>query len=58
MVTIQTGNSVATLINIFTVEPENQQKLVDMLIEATEEIMKNMPALYQPTFIKARTVRA
>lgn len=43
MVTIQAGNSVVTLINIFTVEPENQQKLVDMLVEATEKTMKNIP---------------
>ncbi len=53
MVTIQTGNSVATLINIFTVEPENQQKLVDMLIEATEDIMKNMPGFISANIHKS-----
>ncbi len=53
MVTIQTGNSVATLINLFTVEPENQQKLVDMLIEATEKIMKNMPGFISANIHKS-----
>jgi heme-degrading monooxygenase HmoA len=42
MTTIAKENKVATLINVFTVEPEDQQKLVDMLIEATEKTMKNI----------------
>jgi quinol monooxygenase YgiN len=33
---ISTGNNFLTLINIFTVDPANQQKLVDLLIAATE----------------------
>ncbi len=36
MVTIAKDNNVVTLVNVFTVEPENQQKLVDMLIQATK----------------------
>ena len=43
MSTIEKGNSVLTLINVFTVEPEKQQKLVTQLIEATEQTMKHMP---------------
>jgi len=35
MTTISKDNKVATLVNVFTVEPANQQKLVDLLIEAT-----------------------
>ena len=27
------------MINVFTIEPENQQKLIDLLIEATEKVM-------------------
>lgn len=42
MATISKENRVATLINVFTVAPEDQQKLVDMLIEATEKTMKNV----------------
>jgi quinol monooxygenase YgiN len=42
MTTISTENKVATLINVFTVEPEDQQKLADMLVEATEKTMKHV----------------
>ncbi len=38
-VTIQKNNRLATLINVFTVDPSKQQNLVDMLKEATEQIM-------------------
>ena len=43
MSTIEKGSSVLTLINVFTVEPEKQQKLVSLLIEATEQTMKHIP---------------
>ena len=38
---IEKNKDITTLINIFTVEPHNQQRLVDMLIETTEQIMNN-----------------
>ncbi len=41
MTTISKDNKVVTLVNVFTVEPENQQKLVDLLAEATEKTIKN-----------------
>jgi antibiotic biosynthesis monooxygenase (ABM) superfamily enzyme len=34
MAIIQTGNDVVTQINVFTVEPERQQELIDLLSEA------------------------
>ena len=43
MATIEKGGSVLTLINVFTVEPEKQQKLVTLLIAATERTMKHIP---------------
>jgi antibiotic biosynthesis monooxygenase (ABM) superfamily enzyme len=43
MTTISKDNDVVTLVNVFTVEPENQQKLVGMLMEATEKTMKYLP---------------
>lgn len=43
MVTISQENDVVTLINVFTVEPQNQQKLVDILVEATESTMQHLP---------------
>jgi quinol monooxygenase YgiN len=41
--TISLDNPVVTLINVFTVEPEQQQRLVDVLVEATEEVMRHLP---------------
>ncbi len=37
MTSISVENNYLTLINVFTVAPENQKKLVDLLILATEE---------------------
>ena len=42
MTTISKDNKIMTLINVFTVEPENQQRLVELLVEATEKTMKNV----------------
>ncbi len=43
MTTIETGRTIATLLNTFTVTPENQQPLIDLLIEATETAIKHRP---------------
>lgn len=43
MATIEEGQNVLTLVNVFTVKPENQQKLVELLIEATEQTMRRLP---------------
>ncbi len=37
--TISTKNDHITLINVFTVAPEHQQELLDVLTEATEQVM-------------------
>jgi heme-degrading monooxygenase HmoA len=39
---------IMTLINVFTVDSDKQQRLIDMLDEATESVMKR-----QPGFISA-----
>lgn len=41
--TIATDQDVATLINVFTVTRETQQPLVDLLTEATEQVMRHRP---------------
>jgi quinol monooxygenase YgiN len=41
--TITTDQDVATLINVFTVTRENQQPLVDLLVTATDEVMRHLP---------------
>src|SRR5829696_2479656 len=43
MVTIAKDNDVVTLINVFTVAPERQQRLVDVLVEATQAVMSKQP---------------
>jgi quinol monooxygenase YgiN len=39
MTIIKKDNNVITLINVFTVDSSNQQRLVDILIETTEQVM-------------------
>ena len=41
--TIRPGADPVTLINVFTVEPDVQQQLVDLLDEATEQVMRHRP---------------
>ena len=53
MTTIEKGSRLLTLINVFTVETEKQQKLVKLLIEATEQTMK-----YMPGFVSANIHRS
>jgi len=43
MTTISTERDVVTLVNVFTVAPEDQQRLVDLLVEATETTMNRLP---------------
>jgi heme-degrading monooxygenase HmoA len=43
MTTISTEWDVVTLINVFTVAPEDQQGLLDVLVEATESVMNGLP---------------
>jgi quinol monooxygenase YgiN len=43
MTTIYAKNDVMTLINVFTVEPANQRRLVELLIEATEVSVRRAP---------------
>ena len=41
--TIDPEEQVLTLVNVFTVDPARQQDLVDVLDEATEEVMRHLP---------------
>ncbi|MGW3470267.1 antibiotic biosynthesis monooxygenase family protein [Saccharopolyspora sp. NPDC000995] len=41
--TIEPGAPVTTLINVFTVAPERQRELVELLDNATEEVMRHLP---------------
>ena len=42
MPTISKGNGILTLINVFTVEPGNQQELIELLIQATQSSVRHV----------------
>ena len=43
MATIDTNDTLLTLINVFSVAPENQSKLATLLAEATTQTMRQLP---------------
>jgi quinol monooxygenase YgiN len=53
MVTIAKDKDAVTLINVFTLAPEDQQRLVDVLVEATQAVMRK-----QSGFISASIHRS
>jgi quinol monooxygenase YgiN len=53
MVTIARDNDVVTLITVFTVAQEDQQRLVDVLVDATQKVMRK-----QPGFVSANIHRS
>ena len=50
MTTIAKERDVVTLVNVFTVKPENQQPLIDALIEATETVISKLPGYVSANF--------
>src|SRR5580765_8416844 len=53
MATIASGSDVLTLVNVFTVKPEDQQQLVQLLIDATEQTMKHLPGFVSASIHKS-----
>jgi quinol monooxygenase YgiN len=51
--TIAKQNNVVTLINVFSVAPENQQPLLDLLVHATREVMAKQPGFVSANFHKS-----
>jgi antibiotic biosynthesis monooxygenase (ABM) superfamily enzyme len=51
--TISQNADLVTLVNVFKVKPNHQQQLVDMLIEATEEVMKDLPGFVSANIHKS-----
>lgn len=49
-ITIRPNNDVATLINLFQVKPENQQKLLQLLNEATETHFSKQPGFIAASY--------
>ena len=50
-------NQVTTLINILSVEPENQQKLLNLLRGNTENVVSKLDGWISTSFIAARDQR-
>ena len=53
LTTISKDVELVTLINVFQVEPENQQLLVDLLVEATEDVMCKLPGFISANIHKS-----
>ncbi len=53
MTEIVQNNTITTLINVFTVAPENQQQLADVLVEATESVMNKLPGFISANIHKS-----
>lgn len=53
MTKISVENNYLTLINVFTVDPSNQQKLVDLLILATEESVVKITGFISSSLYKS-----
>jgi quinol monooxygenase YgiN len=43
MATIEKGRKLMTLVNVFTVSPDKQTELADLLVRATDETMRHLP---------------
>lgn len=52
--TISQEADIVTLINVFEVEPENQQLLVDLLVKATEDTMHKLPGFISANIHKSK----
>jgi len=55
--TIRAHSDITTLINLFTVEPENQQKLVELLKEGTESFFSKLPGFISSSVHKSKDGR-
>lgn len=53
LTTLSKNANVVTLINIFTVEPENQQRLMELWTEITEDVMCKLPGFISANFHKS-----
>ena len=55
--TLEVTKKVTTLINILTVEPENQQKLIKLLRDNTESVVSRLDGWISTSFIAAKDQR-
>jgi heme-degrading monooxygenase HmoA len=50
---ITTDKNLVTHINVFTVSPENQQKLVDLFVEANQSTIRKLPGYISNSYHKS-----
>ncbi|MGA3347584.1 MAG: antibiotic biosynthesis monooxygenase family protein [Candidatus Sulfotelmatobacter sp.] len=55
--TIAVTEQVTTLINVLTVEPENQQKLIELLRGNTENVVSRLDGWISTSFVAAKDRR-
>lgn len=53
MTTIATDADVLTLVNVFEVKPEDQPKLVNLLVDATQQTMRHLPGFISANIHKS-----
>ena len=51
---IQEGTSTVTLVNVFTVEPKDQLRLVEHWQQATEEVIRHLPGFISANVHRSR----
>jgi quinol monooxygenase YgiN len=52
--TVAMTPDVTTLINVLTVDPENQQKLLELLRQNTDEVVCTLPGWVSTTFVSSK----
>ena len=55
--TISPSRKLVTLINVLTVEPANQQQLLELLARATETSVRHVPGFDASLFLVGNAVR-
>jgi heme-degrading monooxygenase HmoA len=55
--TIRVDTNITTLVTVFAVEPENQQKLVDVLKGGTDEFFSQAPGFISASVLKSKDGR-
>lgn len=53
LTTISKKTNIVTLINVFNVDPENQQRLVELLVEVIEDVICKMPGFINANIHKS-----
>ena len=56
-ISIRPNSDIVTLINVFTVEPSNQERLIQLLTEGTETLMSRQPGYISASVHKSKDAR-